>query len=768
MQSMRRRFVFEVLAALAVGTTLRVPADQVVYSDSLQNSWENWSWATVNLNNSSPTHLGSRSISVNATDWQALYLHCPAQNGSAFTNLTFWVHGGTAGGQLIQVAAMRSGDPQTGVNLAPLPANDWRQESVSLAALGVAAAQDFDGFWLQIRTASTVPVFYVDDIALVSGSTPPVTNSPMAVLVDAQRNRHPISPLIYGMAFASSNQLRELNCPLNRSGGNAETRYNWELNAHNRGGDWYFESLADSPATPGAEADEFVGASKGAGAEAMITVPMIGWAPKLGPGRGRLSSFSIAKYGPQTDSDWQWFPDAGNGVSATNNNRITWNDPNDANFPTNAEFQRGYVRHLVGRWGASTNGGVGYYLMDNEHTLWHETHRDVQKVGATMQEVRDRFFEYAAMVKSEDPTSLVAAPEEWGWTGYLYSGYDSWWAGQNGWNISQLPDRKANGGMDYMPWFLDQCRQRAETSGQRLLDLFTLHFYPQNNEFSQDVSSTVQLRRNRTTRSLWDPAYVDPSWINAVVQLIPRMKNWVAARYPGTKIGITEYNWGAEGHINGATTQADILGIFGREGLDLATRWVVPDSDSPTFKAMKLFRNYDGNRSGFGDLSVSASGPNPDDLAVFAAVRSTDAALTVMSINKQLTATATPVVTLTNFVPAGTAQVWQLTAANAITRLPDIAFAGSVFSNTVPAQSITLYVIPQGTATAAVFSAARNGALVDLLVEGAAGSAQVIYQANGLTGWTPLATNTLPASGRWTLPVPATNSARFFRVGSAP
>ena len=60
---------------------------------------------------------------------------------------------------------------------------------------------------------------------------------------------------------------------------------------------------------------------------------------------------------------------------------------------------------------------------------------------------------------------------------------------------------------------------------------------------------------------------------NNILMLIPRMKGWVASYYPGTKIGITEYNWGAEGYINGATAQADILGIFGREGLDLATRW---------------------------------------------------------------------------------------------------------------------------------------------------------------------------------------------------
>src|ERR687883_374123 len=116
----------------------------------------------------------------------------------------------------------------------------------------------------------------------------------------------------------------------------------------------------------------------------------------------------------------------------------------------------------------------------------------------------------------------------------------------------------------------------------------------------------MQLRRNRSTRSLWDPNYVDETWINDKVMLIPRMKNWVNTYYPGTQTAITEYNWGAETHINGATTQADIFGIFGREGLDYGARWTTPDAATPTYKAMKMFRNYDGNRSTFGDVSVQA------------------------------------------------------------------------------------------------------------------------------------------------------------------
>jgi hypothetical protein len=164
--------------------------------------------------------------------------------------------------------------------------------------------------------------------------------------------------------------------------------------------------------------------------------------------------------------------------------------------------------------------------------------------------------------------------------------------------------------------------------------------------------------------------------------------------YPGTGIGITEYNWGAENHINGATAQADIFGIFGREGLDMGARWATPASSTPTYKAMKMYRNYDGNRSTFGDTSVAAAAPNPDAVAAFAAQRSADGALTVMVISKHLTGSTPVTINLANVAHRGTTQVWQLTATNAINRLADVDFGGNSVSVTLPAQSITLFVVP--------------------------------------------------------------------------
>lgn len=766
--SVRTIFLTPVLV-LAMAFRLSAQSDQTVYTDSLQNGWANWSWATVNLANPSPVHGGTSSISVTSTNWQALYLHHNPQAGSSFANLTFWINGGNTGGQVVQVQAASNGVVQAAVVLAPLPVNSWRQEIISLAALGVANISVFDGFWLQVQNSGAAPTFYVDDITLVAPTnSAPGTSAPIAITVNATLNQRPINPLIYGVAFASASQLDELNAPLNRWGGNSTTRYNWFLNADNKANDWYYQSIGSSSATPGADADNFVSSSKTGGAEPIITIPMIDWMPKLGPGRSKLSSYSIAKYGPQTGNDWQWYADAGNGVGTNSTTQTSWlittNDPTDANFLTNSAFQQAWVKHLTNTWGLSTNGGVRYYCMDNEHALWNSTHRDIHPIGATMTEIRDKLFDYGAKVKAIDPNAILLAPEEWGWPGYLYSGYDWQWAGDNSdWNPANFPDRNTNGGMDYGPWLLNQMRQYELTNGTRLLDVFTLHIYPQGaNQFTDDVSTSTQLGRNRSTRALWDSSYVDQSWINSVIRLIPRMREWVAAYYPGTKTGITEYNWGAEGHINGATAQADIYGIFGREGLDIGTRWTTPGAGTPTLKAMKMYRNYDGNKSTFGDTSVFAGGPNPDNISTFAARRSSDGALTIMAINKQIGTNATVNITLTNFLPAGSAQVWQLTSANTISHLSDITFTGGSFSNTLPAQSITLFVVPGGIPPNLSTVSAAGGNF-NFRLDGQAGLRYAILASSNLVSWQYVQTNTL-TSNSLSLTLAATNTMRFYRA----
>jgi len=499
-------------------------------------------------------------------------------------------------------------------------------------------------------------------------------NAAVTVAIDANASRHAISPLIYGVAFGAEADLKTLNAPLNRSGGNNMSTYSYANNAQNLDADWYFESYPQGSAAPGAEQDAFVMSSKAGGAAPMLTVPLIGWVAKLGPNQTILPSFSVKKYG--------------DGIKANCKTNITGNDKNDAYIPDTSANEQVWIKHLIAAWGKANAGGVGYYLMDNEPSIWFSTHRDVHPVGPHADEYRNKVLTESADIRRLDKSALILAPEEWGWDGYFYSGYDQQYTSKHGY--SYFPDLTTEqGGVSYIPWLL------SEWKAKHAIDVLSVHFYPQGGEYGSDNSTATQLLRNRSTRQLWDPNYVSESWIGAPVYLIPRLQGWISSYYVvGTPVAITEYNWGDEANINGATTQADIYGIFGQQALYLATRWTVPGNTTPTFKAMQMYRNYDGKNSGFGDTSVSATVPNPDDLSAFAAQRTSDGAITVMVISKVLSGTTPVTLSLANIPATGTAKRWQLTSANAISPLSGLNWSGGKLSDTVPAQSVTLYVLP--------------------------------------------------------------------------
>jgi len=561
----------------------------------------------------------------------------------------------------------------------------------------------------------------------------------VSIAVDAVANLHPINPNIYGVAFADSAALADLNVPLNRDGGNASDTYNYQQDASNHASDWYFESISSAGTNGQNSMDQFVADTQAAGAQPDLTVPILPYVAKLGANNSILGSYPTSVYTNQQSVD-PYNSAWGNGVNSNGQN-ITDTDPLSDYVANSPAFEQGWIQHLINQFGTPGNGGVPYFTLGNEPALWNSTHRDIQPNGETNTELLSDIENYASMIKSVDPNAQILGPEEWGWTGYFIDGADAaaqnWGATYNGLNVSQ--------------WLLQQLAAYQAQNGTRLLDDFTLHYYPQGNEYSDDVSTATQLLRNQSTRSLWDPNYVDQSWIGTtgvnggIVDLIPTMQSWVNTYYPGTGIGITEYNWGAEDHMNGATTEADILGIFGRQGLDLADYWTTPAAGSAVYNAIKMYRNYDGQDSTFGDTSVSASVPNPDQVSAFAALRSSDGALTIMVDNKNLydpknpAATTTITINVNNFAGNGVAQEWQLAALNpsdltqsvspsAITHLSDIHYSGGSFTLTVPMQSVELFVLePAGQAAAP--AAPTN--LVPV-----AGDGQVTLSWTGSTGAT--------------------------------
>lgn len=684
-----------------------------IYTDAVATGWEDWSWGGVTrvFTNTAPVHSGAASIAVTYTEgWSGLKLsRFDGVDVSAYDTLRFWVHGGAAGGQQIEVE-VGLGDNVVAVTFTPA-AGVWTQ--VDLPILGLGSPRQVRSLQWFNSTPGGQPIFYLDEIVFVHAGLPtptptatatPVTPMPgPALAVDVGADRRAISPDIYGMNFADEALAAELRLPVRRRGGNAQTRYNWQNDTSNRASDWFFENIPydnDHPeALPnGSDADRFVEQDRRTGTQTLLTLPLIGWTPKS---RAYACGFSVAKYGAQQRTD-EWRPDCGNGVQP-DASLIIGNDPADTSLPITTTFVQDWIGHLIGRYGSAAADGVRFYNLDNEPMLWNDTHRDVHPQPVGYDELRDRTYLYAAAIKAADPAALTLGPVLWGWTAYFYSALDA--APGGAWWENPL-DRNAHGGVPFVAWYLAQMSAYEEQHGVRILDYLDLHYYPQAQgvALSGAGSGETQALRLRTTRSLWDPTYVDESWIadtdgGPAVRLIPRMKEWVAANYPGTKLAITEYNWGALDHLNGALAQADVLGIFGREGLDLATLWDPPTAGEPGAFAFRIYRNYDGAGAAFGATSVRAASADQARLAVYAAQRGDDDALTLVVINKGASP-LTSTVTISGFTPAASAQVYRYSAADlgAIVRQPDLAVAADRITTIFPEMSITLIALFPGAA----------------------------------------------------------------------
>jgi uncharacterized protein (TIGR03437 family) len=468
---------------------------------------------------------------------------------------------------------------------------------------------------------------------------------------------------------------------------------------YNSSSDWYFETgpVSDYNALTLPDSswvNSVIETSRRQNMKSIVTVPMIGWLPK---NRDRDCSYRVDKYGAQTETNSLNGVLCGKGIRL-DGSTIT-NDPNDVSQPVATPVTGDWVRYLVKRYGTAERGGVAIYGLDNESMIWHEVHPDVHPVPTTYDEIFGAGRDYAAAIKAVDPSAKIAGPDSTTWRAFFTSGLD--W--QNGWSTppgkynSNPVDQMKHGGVPFTDWYLQQMHAYEQTTGTRLLDYLDLHAYllPAGIGFGSAGDAANQALRLKSTRILWDPNYAFPDGeIDAPVRLIPRMHDWVNNNYPGTKLAITEYNWGALDDINGALAQADVLGILGREGVDLASIWGAPAPAQPAAFAFRIYRNYDGIGGAFGDTSVSGASDDSDTLSIFAGQRS-DQTLTIVVINKT-GSDLVQTVSLANFAAGNSAQVWRYSPANlgAIVRDTDAVVNGTGVIDTFPANSITLLVVP--------------------------------------------------------------------------
>jgi alpha-L-arabinofuranosidase len=748
----------QILRQVAAGTVLLFTAASVlaqanlaIYTDRRVNGFEDWSWGLHHLSNTSPVHSGAMSISVSNAINEALSFYHPDFDTSPYASLSFWVHGGAGGGQVLRVQALLGGAAQPGTNLPALTSNTWLQFNIPLASLGAANKTNFNRFWLQRASGPATP-FYVDDIQLIAKPAPAIVhlnvNSAQTVRsVDARW--FGINAAVWDGNFDTVQTISLLNemgtRVLRFPGGSMSDEYHWALNRNATNTFQWTTSFA-----------RFVRVATNVNAQCYITVS---YGSSQGNSRGGQ---------PKEAAAWVAYANASTNLYGTTNDIPLGLDEEGNDWRT-----AGYWARLRSMSAASNTNNqydflaigrsaplqIKYWEIGNENYGTWETDYNTnapyrKNEGWTYAMRASNYFHFMKMVDPTIKIGVVVAPGETSYdNGYTaHSAYNPR-TGQlkYGWTPVMLATLKTNGiTPDFAvhhvyPQFTGQESDALllQASSNWARDAADLR--QQIADYFGPTGTNIELVCTENNSNAGQQGRQSTSLVNALYyadSLAQLMKTEFNAFVWWDLRNGTDFNGSFDPTIYGWRTYGDIGMING-----VSNRY-------PHFYAAKMMQQF----AQPGDTILNTTS---DYLLLTSyAARKANGALSLLVLNKDTTTDFNAQIALTGFSPAYNAIVRsydmrqdEATRTNAPYSAQDIsvtnfAAAGPTFSYTFPRLSLNLLTLAPAAPSLSALSSGEPNQLV-IRLEGQAGSRYVLQTAGTLSPpvtWTAVLTNLLATS----------------------
>ncbi|MBK8807577.1 MAG: hypothetical protein IPO21_13445 [Bacteroidales bacterium] len=443
------------------------------------------------------------------------------------------------------------------------------------------------------------------------------------VTVDVADTITEISPYIYGLNHSTGEAFPDYVKAL-RLGGNRWSGYNWENNASNAGkdlnniSDAYLNGGSGVNSKPANAITQHLIPAKKNKQFVLATLPLAGYV--AADFKGAVSTSEIAP-----SARWKK-------VISRKGEPFTLSP----DLKDSAVYIDEFVNFMVKTQGSSNEFGLNAYSICNEPDFWSSTHPRLRyRKPVTYKELITGAIEYGKIVKELDSNAMIFGPTTATWN-----------------NLNHLDFAADRQEYSKYKWFvdayLDSIAKASNVAGVRLLDVFGFNYYPETTSGGQriiwsgvpsiDTSEGICAARLQAPRSMWDNNYVEVNPYNPVtaMNIIPKLKQSIDTYFPETKIAITEFEYGAEYHISGGLVLVDLLGVWGREGLFLATKWHGLDIYSEL--AYKLYLNYDGNSNEYGNLALKSVNSNDSLVSTFASLDE-NGKLHIIIVNKANTST---------------------------------------------------------------------------------------------------------------------------------
>jgi hypothetical protein len=540
-------------------------------------------------------------------------------------------------------------------------------------------------------------------LALAFGQT--LSSQTVNIQIDASKGRKAISPYIYGKnnnvsdapgsptTGAQWKLMREAGLRYTReNGGNNATKYNWRLklsshpdwynNVYNHDWDYAAKTLGDSlPGVQGMWAFQLIGQ-----AASNLNHNFNDWAYNNSTGWGGTCQ-NLAGGGVVNSS--------GGCFATTNGDTSLYLEKWTPDSTT------GILDHWFGTGGLGYNkNNIRYWSMDNEPDIWGDvgssagTHDDAMPTQPAAEAFMQRYFAVAKKARAKYPTIKLTGPvpaSEWQW--YSWANNKITVAGQS---------------YVWLEFFIKRCAEEQTATGIRLLDVIDIHSYPGESNDSDIVQGH---------RIYFDTLYNYPGangvkttspsgWDNTITKeyVFGRVNKWLT-QYMGANHGVTcavsEFGLTNNSANVTANSYASILGTFADNSVEFFTPWYWYPG---MWETLHLYSHYAKS------TRVQSVSSNEHDVSAYSSVNAAGDSMTVVLVNRALTATHATNLNLLNFTVAnGTYTTKQISslpstetfvsnASNALHSGTATANSNSI-SISLPALSTTAIILKGTTVT---------------------------------------------------------------------
>jgi hypothetical protein len=460
----------------------------------------------------------------------------------------------------------------------------------------------------------------------------------ITISIKANEGKRPVSPYIYGRNNSFSNVFgtatsasniklyKEAGLRFSREcTGNNLTKYNWrrKLSSHP---DWYNNVYAHDW--------DFASKTIQDNMPEMQTM----WGFQL---IGKVAGNKQNNFNDWVYNQSEWVYNlcnqnlAGGGVvnPTYNGKALIEGNPDLYLIDWNADSTTAILDHWFGKVGLGFNkNNFQYWSMDNEPEIWSGTHDDVVKKQTPASELIDKYIDVAKKARERYPEIKLCGPvpaNEWQW--YKYA------------------DEKLRIDGKYYCWleyFIKRVADEQKKSGIRLLDVFDIHFYPEE-EADKDI---LQLHR-----VFFDKNYVYPG-ANGVKTLtsgwdsnqtkeyiFQRINDWLTTHFGenhGITLALSETGIKSTNPNVISVLYASMLGTFANNGVEIFTPW---SWEVGMWETLHLFSRYSKN------IKVSTTSSLENMVSGYTTINNSADSMTIVLVNRDLAASLQVTVNVADF-----------------------------------------------------------------------------------------------------------------------